>query len=63
MQPAQDGRKEGGDSMQEQFVVVRQAAERKMAERSTRVDYFPMQLNSSGMMVCVSNHAMCVFKA
>ena len=30
---------------------MRQIAERKTAERSTRQDYFPMQLNSSGMMV------------
>ncbi|KAJ9510346.1 hypothetical protein QJQ45_015810 [Haematococcus lacustris] len=33
------------------FVRARAAADLKMAERSTRADYFPLAINASGMMV------------
>ena len=33
------------------FARLRAAAQRKAAERSQRSDYFPVQLNTQGMMV------------
>ena len=33
------------------FARLRAAAQRKAAERSQRADYFPVQLNTQGMMV------------
>ena len=46
---------QGGGGMDDSdlFARVRAAAQRKAAERSQRADYFPLQLNTQGMMVCV----------
>ncbi len=41
----------GEDDDGDVFARVRAAAQRKMAARSQRADYFPLQLNTQGMMV------------
>lgn len=48
--PTQDDGSQGNLSYESEFINARHIAKRKAAQRSDRNEYFPVQLNSQGMM-------------